>query len=162
MKQKRGSVWLAAAGLVVNERDEWLVVKKKYGGLKGAWSLPAGFVDKGETVDQAAAREVLEETGIIADVKKVIGVRTGVIGSEISDNMIIFALTCKQTDQMLKVQEKEIEEAKWMSVEALLNEEKISQMIPAMIEKFGSDGLTQHSLGNPGDHFNYTAYHLFL
>ena len=37
--------------------------------IKRKWSLPAGFVNEGETVDEAVKREVLEETGIVAHVK---------------------------------------------------------------------------------------------
>jgi 8-oxo-dGTP diphosphatase len=92
MKKKRGHVWLAAAGIVLNDAGDWLVVKKKYGGLQGQWSLPAGFVQRGETADEAVIREVEEETGIQAEVIGLIGLRTGVIDDEISDNMMIFLL----------------------------------------------------------------------
>ena len=52
MSRKNGrNVWLGAAGLVVNGEGQWLVVRKNYGGLKGLWSIPAGFVDGGETAD---------------------------------------------------------------------------------------------------------------
>ena len=57
------------SGLVATKDGRWLFVKKKYSGLKGKWSLPAGFVNEGETVDEAVKREVLEETGIVAHVK---------------------------------------------------------------------------------------------
>ena len=90
MKKDRGKVWLGVAAVVENEKGEWLVVKKTYSGLKGRWSLPAGFVQPAETVNAAAIREVKEETGIDCEVIGLIGFRTGVIREDISDNMAIF------------------------------------------------------------------------
>lgn len=162
MSGKRGNVWLAVAGLVTDEKGQWLVVKKKYGGLKDVWSLPAGFVEMGETADQAAMREVLEETGIGTEVDKVIGLRTGVIKSEISDNLIIFALKKKEVNPALIAQEKEIAEVKWMHPDELMRRMDVSKMIPSMILAGASSGLKKQALQNPGDHFNYSSYHLFL
>ncbi|MGD7046255.1 NUDIX domain-containing protein [Jeotgalibacillus proteolyticus] len=162
MKKKRENVWLAVAGLVMNEQGEWLVVKKKYGGLKGVWSLPAGFVEAGETVDQAVQREVLEETGVTAEVGEVIGLRSGVIGAEISDNMIIFSLFCSKKIHQLQAQEEEITEVQWISPDQLERDPQVSKMIPAMIQHLRSQGLKRSPQVNPGDQFNYTSYNLFL
>jgi ADP-ribose pyrophosphatase YjhB (NUDIX family) len=38
------------------------------------WGLPGGYVEPGESVTQAAAREVLEETGYRIDVGRLVGV----------------------------------------------------------------------------------------
>jgi ADP-ribose pyrophosphatase YjhB (NUDIX family) len=90
---KRENVWLGVAGVVISDDGRWLVVKKRYGGLKGSWSLPAGFVNEGETADEAVIREVYEETGVECTVKGLLGVRTGVIRESISDNMLVFLLS---------------------------------------------------------------------
>ena len=51
-------------GLVVNERNEILLIQRGYGKEKGLWSLPGGQRDKGESLRETAIRETREETGI--------------------------------------------------------------------------------------------------
>jgi len=38
------------------------------------WAIPGGFVDYGETVEEAAKRELLEETGIKAEEISLLGI----------------------------------------------------------------------------------------
>ena len=89
------------AGLVVNSEGQWLVVRKTTVVLKGIWSIPAGFVEGDETADQAAIREVKEETGIDCQFEGMIGFRTGVLNGEISDNMAIFPLNAYWTERQI-------------------------------------------------------------
>ncbi|KIL42616.1 hypothetical protein KP78_38390 [Jeotgalibacillus soli] len=158
----RGNVWLAVAGLVENDRGEWLVVKKKYGGLKGTWSLPAGFVNMGETIDQAVQREVLEETGIKAEVLYIMGVRTGVIKNQISDNMIIFSMRPVEENHRIQVQEDELEEVAWMEPSELALRNDISKMLPKIVDNKREFGLMRQPTMDPGKQFQYTHYQLFL
>ena len=51
-----------------------VLVKRAHEPLKGAWNLPGGGVELGETLREACAREVLEETGLVVDVGAVIDV----------------------------------------------------------------------------------------
>lgn len=46
------------------ERIEVLLIKRAREPFKGAWAFPGGFVDQEETLEQAVARELKEETGI--------------------------------------------------------------------------------------------------
>jgi len=54
--------------LVENEHGEILMVQRAYGDRKGKWSLPGGFVDRGESRRHAAYRETEEETGIVVKI----------------------------------------------------------------------------------------------
>lgn len=67
-----------AVGAAVVIRDgagRVLMVKRAPGATRaGYWSIPAGFVDYGEEVREAAARELEEETGLVAEIGEVVNV----------------------------------------------------------------------------------------
>lgn len=63
-----------AAGVVVARDGGLLLVRRNHEPMYGRWSFPSGFVDAGEVVEAAAAREVLEETGVTARVDHLLGV----------------------------------------------------------------------------------------
>jgi 8-oxo-dGTP diphosphatase len=154
-KKDRGKIWLAAAGLLI-EDGKWLVVKKNYGGLKGKWSIPAGFVDPGETVDEAAIREVFEETGILGEVVSILGIRSGVIKETISDNMIVFLL--KKKSGALFPDKDEIESAAFLTPEELLIDPNTSLMVHFFMKE--KNKLLEDKI-NPGNEFGYTSYKIF-
>jgi ADP-ribose pyrophosphatase YjhB (NUDIX family) len=160
-KNKRGNVWLGVSGLVINAKGEWLVVKKRYGGLKGKWSLPAGFVEANETADEAVVRETLEETGINTINKGLIGLRTGVIKGEISDNMLMFLLEPVE-EVSVKADENELFEAKFVNPTTLIKEEDCSVLLQYILDEKVTDAKPVINGINPGDQFGYTAYKIFL
>ncbi|HBF87962.1 MAG TPA: NUDIX hydrolase [Bacteroidales bacterium] len=45
-------------------KPEILLIKRKFEPFKDSWALPGGFVDSNETLEQAAIRELEEETNI--------------------------------------------------------------------------------------------------
>lgn len=60
---KKFTMIIAAGGLVQNEKNDVLMIFRR-----GKWDLPKGKLDKGETIEECAVREVKEETGL-QDVK---------------------------------------------------------------------------------------------
>ena len=158
---KRGNVWLAVAGLVISPNGEWLVVKKKYSGLKNQWSLPAGFVNGGETVDEAVLREVQEETGVSCVLKGLVGLRTGVINGETSGNMMIFMLEPIGVQKII-AQESELFEACFMDPLMLIEQPNVSVMLRYLLNQTESGVKLAINGINPGNQFGYTAYKLFL
>jgi 8-oxo-dGTP diphosphatase len=51
-----------------------LLIRRGHPPFVGDYALPGGFVEIGETVEQACRREALEETGIKVDVLRLVGV----------------------------------------------------------------------------------------
>ena len=47
-----------------NENHEFILITRKNDPFKDYWALPGGFVDYGETTEDAAIREAKEETSI--------------------------------------------------------------------------------------------------
>ncbi|TFB86242.1 NUDIX domain-containing protein [Cryobacterium algoricola] len=64
-------LWLIGVTAVVVRGDEALLVRRAD---NGNWSNVAGVVDPGEEPADAAAREVLEESGLVAEVDALVGV----------------------------------------------------------------------------------------
>ena len=63
--------------LVLNSLGQCLVIQEKFPHplLPDFWKLPGGAVDAGEELTQAAQREVLEETGVKAEFRSILGFR---------------------------------------------------------------------------------------
>ncbi len=60
--------------VVFDKEKRLLLIRRKNPPFQGQYALPGGFIDYGETTEQAAARELLEETGLVAKKLSLIGV----------------------------------------------------------------------------------------
>lgn len=66
---------VGAAMAVFDEDGRILLIRRGPGMTReGLWAIPAGFVTYGEEIREAAARELEEETGLVADVGDVVWV----------------------------------------------------------------------------------------
>ncbi len=66
---------VGVTGAVVRQ-GKVLYVRRNYEPKKGTWTLPGGYAEHTETLDEAVVRELREETGIEARILGVVGVRS--------------------------------------------------------------------------------------
>lgn len=62
---------IVGVGALIFRRDRVLMAQRGKQPMKGAWSLPGGAVEVGESLDAAIRREVREETGLAVKPVKV-------------------------------------------------------------------------------------------
>lgn len=74
MKREYPKAPIAGVGVVIVKGDKVLLIRRGKEPGRGRWGLPGGAVELGETVAQAAKREVDEECGIEIEVRDVIEV----------------------------------------------------------------------------------------
>ncbi|MFF7705852.1 NUDIX domain-containing protein [Pseudomonas sp. NPDC007930] len=55
-------------GCIIEREGQYLLCQRAIPPRPGTWTLPAGFMESGETTEQAALREVWEETGVRAEI----------------------------------------------------------------------------------------------
>jgi ADP-ribose pyrophosphatase YjhB (NUDIX family) len=58
---------LVGVGAVIVEEGRVLLVQRGTEPAKGKWSIPGGLIDVGESLREAVAREVREETGLLVE-----------------------------------------------------------------------------------------------
>lgn len=66
--------WMAADCIVFDKHDRLLLIRRKKPPFEGQFALPGGFIEVGETTEQAALRELREETGIVGTTPRLVGV----------------------------------------------------------------------------------------
>jgi len=128
----------AAGGVVQNEAGQVLLIHRR-----GSWDLPKGKAEKGESIEQTAVREVIEETGIS---KVQIGEQVNYEGLKNDctyhtykekDKLIMkvsywYFMDTLHAGMLIPQTEEDIEEVKWVSIEDLEN--YFDNMYPSIID----------------------------
>lgn len=79
-----------AAGVLVEDENGVLLVRRVNEPGRGLWSFPAGFVDAHEDPARAAERECLEETGLHVEVTGLLDVIAGREHDRGADIVIVY------------------------------------------------------------------------
>lgn len=111
-------ITIAVAGMMIKD-DKVLLVRHTYGGAKDKLLIPGGHVEDGEMPESAVVREIEEETGIIAKVDKLMGMRFSV------DNWYA-VFTCDYIEGTPKSDGRENSEAVFMDIDKALERDDLT------------------------------------
>ena len=119
-----GPSFYAGVGVVCISKDnKILAVQEKNGWLKnkGFWKIVTGLADPNEPIEKAAIRELLEETGIKGNFKRVLALRQGKGTLKKSD--LFFVCLVEPLSEEIIIQQNEIEKACWMELDEFFSQE---------------------------------------
>ncbi|MYE06463.1 MAG: NUDIX domain-containing protein [Chloroflexi bacterium] len=102
---------VAVVVLVQDEQGRLLYIRRNHEPAMYRWSWPSGFVDAGERVEDAAAREVREETGVEAEIGDLLGV-----WSQTGEQVVVIAYAARPVGGSLRPGPEALAAA-WISVQ---------------------------------------------
>jgi 8-oxo-dGTP diphosphatase len=108
---------LIGVGAVIVEGGRVVVVRRGHEPLKGEWSIPGGVLEIGETLRAGAAREALEETGLVVEAGEVLEVLDRIVrdgGGRIQFHYVLIDFLCRPAGGELRAGG-DAEEARWIS-----------------------------------------------
>jgi 8-oxo-dGTP diphosphatase len=136
--------FLAVSAAIVRE-GKVLVVRRARPPALGLYTLPGGVVELGETLAQAVAREVREETGLIVEPVTLAGFRETVVRDaqeRVERHFVIlcFAARCGAGEPILN---EELSEARWLDpaeLAALPTTPGLCDIVAAAFDRLAQSG----------------------
>jgi 8-oxo-dGTP diphosphatase len=114
---------LIGVGAIIVENNRVVVVRRAHEPLKGQWSVPGGVLELGETLHSGAAREALEETGLVIEVGEVLDVFDRIVrdgSGRVQFHYVLIDFLCRRVSGELRAGE-DASEARWVTAEELKN-----------------------------------------
>ena len=133
---------LIGVGAVAIKDGKILLMKRAFEPGKGKWSIPGGLVEVGETISDACAREMEEETGIKIHVLELINAYDMIVPDEsgrIKYHYVLIDFLVKPIGGTER-SSVEVLEMKWVTYEEARQLDMTNSARKALQELFGSTG----------------------
>jgi ADP-ribose pyrophosphatase YjhB (NUDIX family) len=136
--------YLAVSAAIIRD-GRVLVVRRARGPALGVWTLPGGVVEAGETLSEALAREVAEETGLSIEPVTVAGHREVVMrdgGGRVARHFVILCFASRWIAGEPHLNE-ELAEARWLrpsELSGLKTTDGLGEIIAQAFERMEAAG----------------------
>lgn len=105
---------------VIVERDgEVLLLERKGSHGEGTWAPPGGHVELGESLEECAARETLEETGVVIGDVEFIAITNDLFPSEQKHYLTVWVQATYQSGQASVAYPDKVSQVSWVPWDAL-------------------------------------------
>ena len=129
--------WGQSVTAVVIKDNKVLIARHTYGGGKGMLIIPGGYVEKGETPQDAVIREFKEETNITIKPKSIIGIRFNMHDWYVAFSGDYISGTVQSDGD-------ENDLVMWLDIDEALNREDVPELTKSLIKSaINGKGLEQ-------------------
>ena len=128
-------------GGVIKKDNKYLLVQEAKESCKGKWSIPAGHLQRNETIFEGAKREIFEECGYNVTLTGIAHIRNKCM---IDNEWLLIIFSTEVIDGKIKFDKEEILDVRWFSYD------EIVQMHNELRSDWVSDAITTIENNNVG------------
>jgi 8-oxo-dGTP diphosphatase len=124
--------YIAGVGAIVIKNNRLLVIKDRF---SIGYRIPGGQIDKDESIKEALAREVFEETGIEIEFEAIVSIghfRKGQFGES---NLYLVCTAIPLTENIMIHDKSEVIEALWINIDDFLNSDETNNYNKSLISE---------------------------
>ncbi len=138
---------------VVVKDGKVLLARHTYGAGKNLLIVPGGYIDEGETPEEAVKREYLEETGVLIEPRDIIAVRFN-----LKDWYVAFS--ADYVDGTAHSDNDENSEVVWLDTDEALKRQDVPELTKKLIEAYlnSNNSFTKKDFVSRENHGTYSLY----
>jgi len=141
---------VGVGAVVINEKNELLMVRDRIHTSSSLYKFPGGMLELEDSLEEGVIREVLEETGVEAELLKMVSVLNSHPFQFNKSNFYIVFRLKPLTETINIVDVHEIELALWLPLDEFFAHDEISEFQKKLVEKaLERDGLEAIAFNEP-------------
>ena len=105
--------------VIIAQDGRVLLLKRKGAHGEGTWAPPGGHLEFGESLEECAMRETLEETGVVISNVQFVAITNDVFGSEQKHYVTIWVEASYESGQARVAYSDKVEDVTWAAWNAL-------------------------------------------
>jgi 8-oxo-dGTP diphosphatase len=144
VKREYPSAPIVAVGVIIRQDDRIVLIRRAKEPSRGLWTFPGGAVELGESLQEAARREALEETGLEVEIGEVATVIDSIVrdkGGQVQYHYVIVDYFARPAGGALQAGS-DVSEARWFrlaELDGLEMTEKAGQLARHLLSVLPSD-----------------------